>query len=202
MTVFCCCVFWGSGFINPLIDQLVLRGQVYQDVLMNMSVSEMIRTYGVSSTGLHGTPYFGYHWGAHAAIGLASSILSIPVSVGYSLLLPLTAIPLLLRFLFASSAVYDVGAGSGGMLRTWFGILVLTSIVWPLVLLASPSGLPSGVPYSMPYVSESLLLSVVLSLILTTVFHYRDWSLGTVMAKVFNSRQVSTIMNAGLQIFF
>jgi drug/metabolite transporter (DMT)-like permease len=28
------------------------------------------------------------------------------------------------------------------------------------------------------------------------------WSLGTVMAKVFNSRQVSTIMNAGLQIFF
>ena len=180
LTLFCCSVLWSSGYVSPLLDELLHRGEVYEDVLMNISISEMIRSYDTPSTGLHGVPYFGYHWGVHAVIGLATNCLAIPVSLGYSLLFPVVIIPLLLRFLISSAAVCARSFCPEALMPSGFGMVAVLLVVWPVAILSYSGGLPPGIQYVIPYISESLLASVVMSLVVIGLFfellQARGWS--------------------------
>jgi len=180
LTLFSCSVFWSSGYVSPLLGELLLRGEIYEDVVMNISISEMVRGYHSASTGLHGLPYFGYHWGAHAFLGLSANCLAIPVSLCYSLLFPLVIIPLLLRFLVLSAAACAPWVFESSLTQYGLGMVLMLLAVWPAAILCYSGGLPPGMQYVIPYISESLLASVVISLIVVCLFselmRARGWS--------------------------
>jgi hypothetical protein len=69
-------IIWGTGyffparsqywvFLNPLFVERIYVGGAHLDTLFHASISQMIETYGIPSTGLDGLPYLHYHFGSH-----------------------------------------------------------------------------------------------------------------------------------------
>lgn len=79
-------LFWvGTNafyFENQLLT-ILKHGNFCQDTAFNSAIAEMIKNYGVPSTGLNGTPYLHYHWGGNALLAGISKILNLPTVVAY-----------------------------------------------------------------------------------------------------------------------
>lgn len=79
-------LFWGGTnafyFENQLLP-ILKHGNFCQDTAFNCAIAEMIKNYGVPSTGLHGTPYLHYHWGGNAFLAGIAKLLSLPAVVAY-----------------------------------------------------------------------------------------------------------------------
>ena len=79
-------LFWvGTNafyFENQLLA-ILKHGNFCQDTAFNSAIAEMIKNYGVPSTGLNGTPYFHYHWGGNALLAGISKIMNLPAVVVY-----------------------------------------------------------------------------------------------------------------------
>lgn len=81
---------------NPVFKEMLAVGIADKDKLFLISVGQMIKTYGIPSTGLDGLPFLRYHFGS--AWLLASISLWIPCSVAdtYNYIFPIVFVPLLL----------------------------------------------------------------------------------------------------------
>jgi hypothetical protein len=66
---------WGSGYQHPLFVEGICFGRAQIDTLFHASISNMLRTYGVASTGLDGLPFVPYHFGSHWLFGRLSNLL-------------------------------------------------------------------------------------------------------------------------------
>ncbi len=84
---------WGDGFENPLFVENLCNGYAHIDTLFHASLANMLRTYGVCSTGLDGLPHVLYHFGSHWAFARISNLLDLPVIDFYNLAYPVIFAP-------------------------------------------------------------------------------------------------------------
>lgn len=87
---------YGGPYIGPLLIELVERGASppSNDALFLVSLGNMIRYYGVPSTGLQGTPYVPYHSGAFAVLAWLSNLLNTGTLNALVLAFPMLVVPL------------------------------------------------------------------------------------------------------------
>jgi hypothetical protein len=83
---------FARGYQNPLFGENIVAGSGQIDTLFHASMSQMIRTYGIPSTGLDGIPYIPYHFGSHWVFAQLSELLALnPLDfyqIGYPLIFP------------------------------------------------------------------------------------------------------------------
>jgi hypothetical protein len=84
---------WGSGDRSPLFVEELCRGQAAIDTLYHASISNMLRTYGIPSTGLDGLPYVPYHYGSHWIFARLCNLLDVRVIDFYNRGFPIVFIP-------------------------------------------------------------------------------------------------------------
>lgn len=87
---------WGQYYQTPVFEEGLARNQGHLDELFHIAVSNMIRTYGVPSTGLDGVPYLPYHFGSHFALAALAELLGTTGLKSYSLVYPIVFPPLFL----------------------------------------------------------------------------------------------------------
>lgn len=81
--------------LNPVLVELFERGALpHPDTIYLTSMSNMIRYYGVPSTGLRGTPYNPYHSAVLAVFAWLSNLLDTQTFVTFVVGMPLLLIPL------------------------------------------------------------------------------------------------------------
>jgi hypothetical protein len=84
-------------FLKPFIMEGWACGTDKIDTLFHIAIGQMVKTYGVPSTGLDGVPYMNYHWGTHWIFAQFSKFLEMPVVVVYQLCFPAIIAPLFFR---------------------------------------------------------------------------------------------------------
>lgn len=82
-----------------LYESLAVNRKVFQaqDLFFHSAIAQMIKNYGVPSTGLQGTPYIFYHSGSHWYFAQMSHLLNMPVVRVYTIFYPLVIIPLFFK---------------------------------------------------------------------------------------------------------
>jgi hypothetical protein len=95
---------WGGGFENPLFVANVANGYAHIDTLFHAALANMLRTYGVCSTGLDGLPHVLYHFGSHWAFARVANLLDVPVIDFYNLAYPVI-FPPFVTFILLTFAV-------------------------------------------------------------------------------------------------
>lgn len=114
-------LFWGGTnafyFENQLLP-ILKHGNFCQDTAFNCAIAEMIKNYGVPSTGLHGTPYLHYHWGGNAFLAGIAKLLSLPAVVAYPYFITFFA-----AFMIGSLLLFC--AGSGNLFQAVLGLACL-----------------------------------------------------------------------------
>jgi hypothetical protein len=84
---------WGTGDRNPLFVEDLCFGRASIDTLFHASICNMLRTYGVPSTGLDGLPYVPYHFGSHWIFARLCNVLDVRVIDFYNRGYPVLFIP-------------------------------------------------------------------------------------------------------------
>src|SRR5580692_10193492 len=84
---------WGGGFENPLFVENLCNGYAHIDTLYLATLANMLRTYGVCSTGLNGLPFVPYHFGSCWIFARVSNLLDLPVIDFYNLAYPVIFAP-------------------------------------------------------------------------------------------------------------
>jgi hypothetical protein len=105
-------VIWGGYHLRPTFIETLVVSKPYffdqefynGDTLYNLSIAQMIKNYGVASTGLDGTPSIYYHYGCHWIMAQLSKFTGIHLVHVYNFGYPLIFIPLFfsifLQFIF------------------------------------------------------------------------------------------------------
>jgi hypothetical protein len=101
---------WGTGDRNPLFVEDLCFGRASIDTLFHASICNMLRTYGVPSTGLDGLPYVPYHFGSHWIFARLCNVLDVRVIDFYNRGYPVLFIPF---------GVLCVGTTALGLARRW-----------------------------------------------------------------------------------
>ena len=152
---------WGIFSLHPLfIEALALLDEkelpFLHDTLFHASISQMLKTYNIPTTGLHGLPYMYYHYGSHWILGQLSSFTGTEVLTMYNLGYPLIFVPLFF-YTFISLAI---------QLQQFFcGRIIVNGFFW-LAVLCFFIPIPKG-GYSLGLLGLSLLVneSQVISMI-------------------------------------
>jgi hypothetical protein len=95
-----------SSYHSPLFLENLALGLGNMDTLFSASIMQMIKTYGIPSTGLNGTPYIPYHWGSNWLFAKFSTFLDTSAITTYNLVYP--SLFLCLYFKASLSLSYDV----------------------------------------------------------------------------------------------
>lgn len=109
LCLFCCFALWAVsavwgistvfgafslGYFSPLFAESLFFGQVHLDTLFHCSISSMIQTYGIPSTGLDGLPFLNYHFGSHWMFAHLARFFCIDTVTFYQLAYPVMFVPL------------------------------------------------------------------------------------------------------------
>jgi hypothetical protein len=95
-TVWCAGVVWGSRYKMPLFwETLSYKANIHHDTFYYTSMTQMMETYGVPSTGLDGIPIIKYHFGSPWLFGKWAHLIGVDVLTFYSLGYPIIVMPLL-----------------------------------------------------------------------------------------------------------
>jgi hypothetical protein len=70
---------YGNGYQNPLFVEGMCFNYCQIDELYHTSLCNMLRTYGVPSTGLDGLPFLPYHFGSHWLFAQLCNLLDVGV---------------------------------------------------------------------------------------------------------------------------
>jgi len=98
----------GNGYQNPLFVEGICFNYCQIDELYHAGLCNMLRTYGVSSTGLDGLPFVAYHWGSHWLFAQLCNVLDVRVIDFYTRGYRVVFVPLGVLSLgtFAASAAW------------------------------------------------------------------------------------------------
>ena len=88
------------SYFSPLFLESLCLGEVHLDTLFHSSITSMIQTYGIPSTGLNGLPFLRYHTGSHWLFSQLSILLGIDVVNFYQLCYPVIFLPLYFYAMF------------------------------------------------------------------------------------------------------
>lgn len=136
-----------------LIIEKARQGAAHQDALFHASISGMLKTYGVSSTGVHGLIPLAYHTICHAAISGVSVLVRVPVLEVYGIVGIVILGPLIVAA--GAMAATRLTTVSGGAAWMWCALTLLAMELLPLDLGGAPSSY---------FVSESYMLGLALFL--------------------------------------
>jgi hypothetical protein len=103
---------WGTGLENPLFVEDLCFGRSSIDTLFHASICNMLRTYGVPSTGLDGLPYIPYHFGSHWIFARLCNLLDVRVIDFYNRGYPIVFVPL---------GIFSLGTFAVSLAQTWRG---------------------------------------------------------------------------------
>ncbi len=149
---------WGSNYHNPLlIENMVLR-HGNEDTLFNPALAQMIKTYGIPSTGLDSVPYMSYHWGSHWLFAQFSNLTNLSLLTFYQLAYPVIFIPLFFHyfFLFVIELRHVFKLPPAPDLKFYIALILLFVGFIPNAILKS-----AGFPLFDLFLSESYLLSAI-----------------------------------------
>jgi hypothetical protein len=176
--IYAACVSCGNGYQNPLFVEGISFKFCQIDELYHASICNMLRTYGVASTGLDGVPFQPYHFGSHWLFARLCNLLDVRVIDFYSRGYRVVFVPFGV-FCLGSFAVALAEARSISRLsdsedadravvpRSW----TAGALFWFIVLTAYVSFMPypaTGTPiyaWSSIIISESYAVAVAVSLL-------------------------------------
>ena len=93
---------WWYIYTIPYYPESIINGTGHVDILFHSAITNMIRTYGIPSTGIDGLVKIFYHYGSHWIFAQFCKIINIGSLKFYQLGFPIIFIPLLLKtFLMA-----------------------------------------------------------------------------------------------------
>jgi hypothetical protein len=153
------CWAWGDTCHDPLIRWGVLNGYVHRDELYFSTIGNMIRTYGVASSGLDGVPYIPHHWGTHFLLSQLGELLDLPGLDVYQLTYPVVFLPLLLHSTVIAGLAFARFAGEKAAPRSLW--------IWPMMMAAFLGVVPysysspTGARWSWDLISESMCMAAI-----------------------------------------
>jgi hypothetical protein len=153
---------WGSNYLSPNFAEGLKRGHGNLDEIFHIAIANMIKSYGVPSTGLNGLIYLPYHWGSHCYLASFSKLLGISVLESYNLLYPIVITPL---FVY-SMLVCGISLAE----RPTVNHPLLCSLCLPLVPISTIGGiLPDSLAqriglWNSSVISESMCFSLIFAL--------------------------------------
>ena len=105
MVFFVMMQLFNGDYISLLFYEKTILGLIHRDTVFHASISNIIDTYGVASTGLHGTPYIHYHWGSHLLFASYINLFNISGLLFYNLIYPILFLSIFAKasFLFLES---------------------------------------------------------------------------------------------------
>ncbi len=151
---------WGIFALSPTFTESLLvlpkTELVYVvDTLFHATHAQMLRTYGVFSTGLDGFPLAYYHLGNHWVFGQLSNLTHVPVLTVFNLGFPIISIPLFL-FAFIDFALQVAKQRSVRIFPSFFFWFIVLCVFMQI-----PKGLYSGGLLGMSiFNNESFTLSM------------------------------------------
>jgi hypothetical protein len=104
MGVFAVACFYSDICHQPLIVEAIAVGRTHLDLLCAAATTNMIKTYGIPSTGLDGIPYYSYHWGSWWVFAQFCKLLKVGSLRFLSLGFPVIFFPLLLQSMLVFAA--------------------------------------------------------------------------------------------------
>lgn len=175
-------VVWGRNYKNPLIfENLATSGDVHHDTLFLAALGNMLRTYGVPSTGINGIPYVSYHWGSAWLFAQWSNLVDSSVLDFYQMGFAVTVIPLFfagtLALALELSCLRQDEDAVSPLTGLWFwGVFLAVTI--GVIPIAAMDAL--GVWTSNLTISESYAVAVPVALLLVacTVIFWRGGAEG------------------------
>lgn len=91
--------FYKNDYASPVFTEKLAIGLANKDQLFLISVAQMIKTYGIPSTGLDGLPFLKYHFGSMYFFANTSILLNCSVVDIYNYLYPICFLPLFFSIL-------------------------------------------------------------------------------------------------------
>lgn len=164
---------WGSEYHNILFLEKMAIGKINRDVVFNPSISQMLKTYGIPSTGQDGTPYLSYHFASHFIFAILSGLFNVNLVFFYQLFYPLVFIPLLLYSLI----VFVKTICQEQKIKIFFDIYFFIFLIVFFVGLLSEEILQQVALYRINiFVSESYQLSIIAFFVLLSLAlrHYKS----------------------------
>src|SRR3989304_8751273 len=104
LSLFILFTLWSSKFLlyyfSPIFYEKLFTGKVFIDPVFNGAVANMIKNYGIPSTGLNGTTYLPYHYLSHWIFAQFSKLLDVNVLQFYEIGYPVIFLSLFFKFFF------------------------------------------------------------------------------------------------------
>jgi hypothetical protein len=161
-----------GGYNDPLFLESLVVGRTHLDQLDFAAFISIIKTYGIPSTGLDGTPYCPYHWVSMWISAQISTLLDVDAITFVNLGYPAIFIPLLINAMLSFTldfAAYFANSDVQEPLRAhWlFWALLFVALMGfvpreasSLMVLGLPSSQTMGMSLLFLFVISSLMLSL------------------------------------------
>ena len=171
---------WGNYSLSPFfLNGLITTGMAHQDNLFLVSLANMIKTYGHSSTGIDGIPFVGYHFVSHyLVVGLSYFLQTEPLFI-YIYAYPLVFITLTIKTVIRTIA--DLKYENNSNFRIKF--------VWLFLALAIIVHSPFKI------LSESFLISIFFVMIFLSSYF-------SIFRKMYFDNALSKMDTIALLVFF
>jgi hypothetical protein len=178
--------FWGwflKGY-SPLIYEGIMVGHnIFPDTFISASITSMIHTYGVPSTGLDGTPYCGHHWAVYWLFSGICDLLNTDPLRFIQLGFPVIFVP----FLFSRLLIFSVdlreivyGDRSTGLRNEWLSwLLLLTATIGFLPQEVAKGALSEGLGIVVVSLTHSVGLGFCFIILSLCTFLSRPYFSGT-----------------------
>jgi hypothetical protein len=168
---------WDGDFLHPLLlERLATDNRLHIDTIFHVSVIQMIKTYGIPSTGLNGLPFLHYHTATHFVMAYLSRTLAINAFRFNQLTYPIIFLPLFLKVLV-------------GLRITWcekylnkrpvdfdiaFWILLAAGLsgIFPIYRILAKVGLEVPPLITSESFGLSMILTLILCIIVVSTFRY------------------------------
>ena len=168
-------IFWNTGFslmgssyifFSPFFVESTYLGGAHVDTLFFTSLSQMIQTYGIASSGLDGLPYIPYHFGSYWIFAQLSKLMQINPIYFYQLCYPVIFLPLFFYsfFLFIIET-REVDAAAKNAVPSLFSISAFVIFAAAFI-----SFLPNKLSYEIGLMRLNFLISPSYLLSLTVIF--------------------------------
>jgi hypothetical protein len=96
-------VYYHSGYVTPLFREELACNIMQTDLIHNMSIAQMLKTYGVISTGLDGLTVTPYHYGSHWIFARLSTLFNFSMTEIYNIFYPVVFIVLFYYWLLQAA---------------------------------------------------------------------------------------------------
>jgi len=112
--------------MSPIFYEKLFTGEALIDHIFHGAVSNMIKNYGISSTGLNDTVYLPYHYLSHWVFARFSKLLEINTLKFYEIGYPVIFLALFFKLFFM--AIKKISYGTKNLFKSWLFWLLLIVI--------------------------------------------------------------------------